>query len=226
MTKNCKACGAEIDVAAKYCKYCGAENPEMGTPLSNADVMSAGASSGVSYAANTTRVAEEAFGTEAKSSAPVVAFPASGAGAAGAAADPYAGYVASPKMTFSESFNSVLHKYADFKGRARRSEYWWWALVSGIVSGIGSSFSNAYTQNGGLINGLFTFVFFLLSLAIVVPSIAVAVRRLHDLGKSGWFYLFCLIPLVGPIILIVWFVGDGKPEENMYGPSPKYTRTY
>lgn len=107
---------------------------------------------------------------------------------------------------------SVLKKYVEFNGRARRRELWMFVLFNFIIA-------MAIAIIGGILRtGLFSTIY---SLAIVIPSIAVGVRRLHDIGKSGWFYLISLIPIIGPIWLIVLFCMDGTPGENAYGPNPK-----
>ena len=109
-------------------------------------------------------------------------------------------------MTLVESVTIVLTKYADFTGRARRSEYWWFALASFVVSFL-LSFSD-------LLQALW-------SLAVLIPTIAVGVRRMHDTGRSGWFLLVGLIPIIGWILVIVWLATEGDPSSNEYGPSPK-----
>lgn len=116
-------------------------------------------------------------------------------------------------MNITESVKTVLTKYADFTGRARRSEYWWYCLAYGVIS----SLLSALGQNikfFSILGGIF-------ALALLVPSIAVGARRLHDIGKSGWWQLISLIPVVGAIILIIWTVKDSAPGENQYGPNPK-----
>lgn len=112
-----------------------------------------------------------------------------------------------------EWYLTVLKKYADFSGRARRREYWMFVLVNLIVS-----FVLGFV--GGLVRGG-TALSIIYSLAVLVPSIAVSVRRMHDIGKSGWWLLIGLIPLIGAIILIVWACTDGEPGDNEYGPNPK-----
>jgi uncharacterized membrane protein YhaH (DUF805 family) len=114
---------------------------------------------------------------------------------------------------------AVLKKYAEFSGRARRQEYWMFFLVNIIISIIlavidkmTGSFSEAAGM--GVLGGLF-------SLAILIPSIAVSMRRLHDTDRSGWWLLIGLIPLIGAIVLIVFLVQDSKPGQNQYGPNPK-----
>ena len=116
-------------------------------------------------------------------------------------------------------FLYCLQHYADFTGRARRSEYWYFVLFNFIVSIlIGLSF--------GVIAGILdmpalVYLAYLWSLAVFIPSLAVSVRRLHDIGRSGWWLLLSLIPLVGAIILIIWHCTDSQPGANQYGPNPK-----
>lgn len=120
----------------------------------------------------------------------------------------------------------IFENYANFSGRARRSEYWYFGLCNFIISMvlyIPMLVSMAMSGEGE--PGAFFFIFFgllmIYSLAILVPSLAVAVRRLHDIGKSGWFYFIGLIPLAGPIIMLVWFFTEGQRGSNEYGPDPK-----
>ena len=116
-------------------------------------------------------------------------------------------------------FLYCLQHYADFTGRARRSEYWYFVLFNFIVSIlIGLSL--------GVIAGLLNvpalvYLAYLWSLAVFIPSLAVSVRRLHDIGRSGWWLLLSLIPLIGAIILIIWHCTDSQPGANQYGPNPK-----
>jgi uncharacterized membrane protein YhaH (DUF805 family) len=113
----------------------------------------------------------------------------------------------------------VLKKYAVFSGRARRKEYWMFflfnliiTLVLALIDSLTGTFSS---QAGlGLLSGLY-------SLAVLIPSIAVTVRRLHDTGRSGWWILLGLIPVIGGIILLIFMVLDSQPGENQYGPDPK-----
>ncbi len=99
----------------------------------------------------------------------------------------------------------VFENYANFEGRARRAEYWYFVLFNIIIS-----FALGFI--GGMIN--FEFLSTIYSLAVLVPSIAVAIRRMHDVGKSGWF---CLIPIYN----IVLAVTEGEKGANQYGPDPK-----
>jgi uncharacterized membrane protein YhaH (DUF805 family) len=115
-------------------------------------------------------------------------------------------------MTFAQAIEAGFKNYVNFNGRARRSEYWYWFLFQ-ILAQIVLSIVDAITGIGFL-----TIVF---ALATIVPGIAVSVRRMHDIDKSGWYLLIGLIPIVGAIILIIWFVKEGTPGQNQYGPSPK-----
>jgi uncharacterized membrane protein YhaH (DUF805 family) len=116
-------------------------------------------------------------------------------------------------MNFGEAVKSALSKYATFSGRARRSEYWYFFLFNLIVSVVTGIIDAAI---GNLALGI------IVGLALLLPGLAVGVRRLHDTDRSGWFLLLGLIPLVGIIILIVFFCQDSKPGTNAHGPSPKY----
>ncbi len=113
----------------------------------------------------------------------------------------------------------VLKKYAVFSGRARRKEYWFFVLfnliISLVLTFIDSAFGTLNEETGyGLLSGVY-------SLAVLIPSLAVAVRRLHDTGRTGWWLLIGLIPLIGLIVLLIFFVQDSKPGDNEYGPNPK-----
>jgi uncharacterized membrane protein YhaH (DUF805 family) len=106
----------------------------------------------------------------------------------------------------------VMKNYFNVEGRARRTEYWMYFLVYLgiiIVAGILDA-----VVGMGLIGGL-------VALAHLIPSITVGVRRLHDIGRSGWFLLVGLIPLIGWIILLYWAVKEGDPQDNAYGSDPK-----
>jgi uncharacterized membrane protein YhaH (DUF805 family) len=114
----------------------------------------------------------------------------------------------------------VLRNYAVFHGRARRQEYWYFVLINVIISvalAIVDGVTGTYNSDVGLglLSGIYT-------LAVLIPGIAVSVRRLHDIGRSGWWLLIVLVPLVGAIVLFIFMVLDSKPEQNEYGPSPKY----
>jgi uncharacterized membrane protein YhaH (DUF805 family) len=110
----------------------------------------------------------------------------------------------------------VLKKYADFSGRARRREYWMFVLINILISIAIWVLGMVGGRLGLLIGG----VSLLYSLAILVPSIAVGVRRLHDTGRGGWTLLLGLIPMVG-IVLVVFLCQDSTPGDNRYGSNPK-----
>ena len=113
----------------------------------------------------------------------------------------------------------VLKQYADFNGRARRKEYWMFVLFNTIFSILAMIFDNVF---GIAIEGIgYGPIYLLYVLAMMIPSLAVAVRRLHDVGKSGWMILISLIPIIGGIWLLVLFVNDGNPGENEHGANPK-----
>jgi len=135
-----------------------------------------------------------------------------------------------PRMSLGESLTSVFNKYATFTGRARRSEYWWFTgcyfciqllfniatigMMVGMMSG-GMSYNDpSYT--------VFQIVCVIVGLGLFLPSLAVTVRRLHDIGKSGWNILWAIIPLIGCIIVLVWMCKDSDVDANKYGESPKY----
>ena len=118
-------------------------------------------------------------------------------------------------------FMTVLRKYAVFEGRARRREYWFFVLfyilisvVLSMVDRVLGLYNEAYGM--GALGGLFC-------RAVLIPSIAGGVRRLHDTGRTGWWLLIGFIPLIGAIVLIVFFVLDSQPGTNAYGPNPKET---
>ncbi|WGY68592.1 DUF805 domain-containing protein [Burkholderia cepacia] len=122
-------------------------------------------------------------------------------------------------MGFSEAVRTVLNKYATFEGRARRAEYWYFTLVSVILS-IVVQIIGAVGREGGLITLLLLGIICLVSLALIIPGIAVSVRRLHDTGRSGWFLLIALIPIVGGILLLVWMCSRGTDGPNRFGADP------
>ena len=117
---------------------------------------------------------------------------------------------------------TVLKKYAVFTGRARRAEIWYFILFNLIVSVVLQMLfgSVAETAEDGAASPL-AFLPVLYTLVILLPSLAVAIRRLHDTGRSGWWILIALIPLVGTIVLIVFYVQDGDAGDNAYGTNPK-----
>ena len=118
-----------------------------------------------------------------------------------------------------EYFLQALKNYAVFSGRARRKEYWMFALFN-IIFAIAAMFADSLmgTSLGGTGYG---FVYMFYSLAMLIPALAVGVRRLHDVGKSGWFTLIVFVPLVGAIWLLVLACTEGTHGDNQYGADPK-----
>lgn len=125
-------------------------------------------------------------------------------------------------MSLGTAVRTCLAKYVDFTGRARRSEFWWFCLFCAIVSIVAAVLDSAlnltYGPSGDETGVLSTVV----TLALVLPSLAVGARRLHDVDKSGWWQLLALIPFIGTIILIVAWAQDSQRMTNRFGPSPKY----
>jgi uncharacterized membrane protein YhaH (DUF805 family) len=115
-------------------------------------------------------------------------------------------------MSFQDAVRTCLTKYATFSGRARRSEYWWFALFAGITEIVLSVIGSAIHFSPLVILG---------ALALAVPQLAAGVRRLHDTGRSGLMILLGIIPIIGGIVLLIFFVTDTKAAGDTYGPSPK-----
>lgn len=134
----------------------------------------------------------------------------------------------------NEYLNVIRNNYANFTGRARRREYWMFTLINSVIlillqipvqgALIAMAAQSDATANpsAGLTGVTLIFLILLVvySLAVMVPSIAVTVRRLHDTGKSGWWYLLNLIPL-GSLVILVFMVLDSEPGSNKWGPNPK-----
>jgi uncharacterized membrane protein YhaH (DUF805 family) len=103
-------------------------------------------------------------------------------------------------------------KYAKFDGRAQREEYWMYYLIYIIIYIVLAAID--YALHMKFLSSIF-------SLALLIPSIAVAARRLHDINRSGWWQLLALIPIIGWIILLIWYITDSDSGSNQYGPNPK-----
>lgn len=112
-------------------------------------------------------------------------------------------------------YMNVLRKYAVFSGRARRREYWMFVLFNLLI------YMSLFIVAAASKINAFMILYWLYALATLIPSLAVAVRRLHDINKSGWFMLIGLIPFVGGFILLYFMVQDSQPGDNQYGPNPK-----
>ena len=115
-----------------------------------------------------------------------------------------------------EDFLEALKKYAQFTGRSDRKEFWYFVLLY-IGLAVVASILDSIIGGG---SGGFSPVSTLVGLGLFIPSLAVAFRRLHDINKSAWWVLLGLIPLIGTIILIVFYAKKGDPAENQYGPAP------
>ena len=119
-------------------------------------------------------------------------------------------------MNFQQAVQSGFSNYANFRGRACRSEFWWWQLfllLAGIVAAVLDLFANSNVFGGSPLATLFW-------LGTIIPDLAVMVRRLHDTDSSGWWILLGLIPFVGMIVLIVWWCQEGSKGCNRFGADP------
>ena len=136
-------------------------------------------------------------------------------------------------MNFIQSISTCMRKYVTFSGRATRSEFWWFYLFTVLVNLVATSQASSFvpdllngqdmTENESsyfLNNFFFLYLSTITSLILLLPSLAVAVRRLHDVGRSGWWILIAFT-VIGIIPLLIWYVTDTKDEENVYGPNPK-----
>jgi uncharacterized membrane protein YhaH (DUF805 family) len=117
----------------------------------------------------------------------------------------------------------VLKQYADFSGRARRKEFWMFTLINTIIYAVPYTlaFTMLSTNPESVVASVLFGIVGLYALGILVPSLAVTVRRLHDTGRSGWWILIGLVPLIGFIVLLVFYVQDSQPGSNQYGENPK-----
>jgi uncharacterized membrane protein YhaH (DUF805 family) len=109
-------------------------------------------------------------------------------------------------MTFTQSIQLCFSKYADFNGRAKRPEYWWFFLFLFLLSAVTGAISE-------VLNGI-------VALATLLPSLAVGARRLHDTNRSGWWQLLWIIPLIGWIVVIIFLAQEGESSDNQYGETP------
>lgn len=141
-------------------------------------------------------------------------------------------------LGFGQAFRSVLGKYATFSGRATRSEYWWWALAQFLISlllgvialiGVVWMFSGSQLDENGIdqvstggvilliVAGILSALW---ALFVIVPSLAVSIRRFHDGGYSGWLWLLNFIPTVGNIVVLVFMLLPSQPADNQWGAAP------
>ena len=225
----CENCGMQIPDDAKFCENCGA--PRMQAVARQLDENVNASQAGQTH--------EYSYGQAEKQST------ASSASAGGSAYNSgntyntgnnynttgnnyntqYAAYSSHtadplPRMGFAEAVQNCFSNYVNFSGRARRSEYWFFTLfvcLVQLVLGIVGNMIFGSPENGGtnILQNIF-------SLAIFLPSIAVFWRRMHDIGRTGLWFLLNLVPCIGQIVLLVFECTDSQPGENMYGMSPKY----
>ena len=115
-------------------------------------------------------------------------------------------------MSFGEAVNSGFENFANFSGRASRAAYWWWFLFGVLVS-IATNILDAAVIGAPVLSPL-------AGLALFIPNLSVGVRRLHDTGRSGWWILIGLIPIIGWIVLLIFLIEQGDAGDNEYGPPP------
>ena len=130
-------------------------------------------------------------------------------------------------MGFMDALTTVFrNKYATFSGRASRSEYWWAYLGYFVIATVLQIFAlvgGIILIDAGELALLPSLIAIVGIVAMIIPTIAVSVRRMHDTGKSGWMLLILIIPCIGFILWIVWMVEDGQAHDNAYGPVPTNT---
>lgn len=121
-----------------------------------------------------------------------------------------------------QALKSGFSQYVNFNGRARRSEYWWWTVAISVITvflnGVGA-LTGLTIQTGS--NSMISIPGTIFSLACFLPSLSVHIRRLHDIGKSGWWIFMSLVPCVGWIFMLIWNLTDSQYGDNQYGPCPK-----
>lgn len=143
-------------------------------------------------------------------------------------------------MTFIGAIQSVFRNYATFTGRSARSEFWWWMLFATLTRGLlgfiytmtmlalimplslaaaNDQITDVAAISGAIFNPMY-FILLAWDLAILLPTLAVMVRRFHDTGRSGWFVLITFIPLIGTILMIVFLVEESRAESNAWGDRP------
>lgn len=130
-------------------------------------------------------------------------------------------------FSMQEAIKSCWKKYASFSGRACRAEFWYWSLFNFLIGvlfvilfQIAMGYMITYRYHEDLAVAI-SIISLITELILFLPSLSVVVRRLHDIGKNGWFCLISLIPIVGALFLLIWFVRDSSLGENKYGTNPK-----
>ena len=222
----CVNCGQQIPDGASFCTNCGApQTTHMQSPEQNAAPYSSsygGSASGTDYSytggydAGQSSYSAGQGGYDAGQSS----YNSAGGYDAGQGGYSSMGGAPTPGMSFVEAVQTcVTKKYATFSGRARRSEYWYYTLFSILVSLVTSVVGGAlFVHSEGDVNILSA----LASIALFLPGLGVAIRRLHDIGKSGWWYLILFVPFIGWIVLLIFLCRDSDRGPNRFGASPKY----
>ena len=121
-------------------------------------------------------------------------------------------------MNFLEAISSGFRNYVNFSGRAIRSEFWYWTLFVFVLVGVLGIIDQRL--NPGVSMGAFSILNALVSLALFLPGLAVSIRRLHDIDRTGWWVLLSFIPLIGILVLIYWACQPGTSGPNRFGPDP------
>lgn len=117
-------------------------------------------------------------------------------------------------LRFREAVKRCLRLYATFQGRAARSEFWWFTVFVYLAVFAGKLVAGIADAEAGDVLAVLTW------LALLLPALAVTVRRLHDVNKRGWWMLIWFVPLVGPLVMLLFMIVDGRPEANRFGPPP------
>lgn len=126
-----------------------------------------------------------------------------------------------PSVTMGEALKLFFSNYANFRGRARRSEYWKGIIAVSLITGLISGLMYGVMMASEALAGVVAIAYIIWGLAIIIPCLSIIVRRLHDTGHSGWCYFCYLIPLIGGILLFVWMCTDSTAD-NQWGPNPKF----
>lgn len=205
----CGYCGSSIESGSKFCPNCGAEIPL--PKESGSENHQTGSDSGTSYAGTSytgTSYTGSDDGYRKDDWQYSSGYDTADTGGNSFEQEEYSDAWNDSEMSFTDAIKTCFAKYVDFNGRARRREYWYFCLLNIAVILVlrwtgWKTFSSFY------------------SLAVFLPGLAVAVRRLHDIGKSGLNLLILLIPIVGAVIVLIWEITDSEPGRNQYGPNPK-----
>ena len=127
-----------------------------------------------------------------------------------------------PRDNCFQAFKKCLVKYSTFSGRSRRSEYWYFKLLYYLIIIIIAVPLAFYFNDENEFNKAFNIVYLVYSLLFLIPNIAVTVRRIHDTGRSGYYFFMYFIPIIGPFFILYYCICDSQEQTNEYGPSPKY----